>query len=96
MVICSPNTLYAYLQADDDGRERNPDRGKCAKRSRSRSSICGRISARHACSSIARASSFGFAAQNVDSARQALRELEMRLERCDERTPLRASWTERI
>ena len=80
VVICSPNTLYAYLQAIMMGVKGV----QIAESAREIQDVLEhlRLDFVEARGRFDRASDqLRFAAQNVDSARQALRDLEMRLER---------------
>lgn len=80
VVICSPNTLYAYLQAIMLGVKGI----QIAENARELQEVLEHLRQDfvEARGRFDRASDqLRFAAQNVDSARQALRDLEMRLER---------------
>lgn len=80
VIVCSPNTLYAYLQAVMLGIKGV----QVAERAREIQKTLGHLRQDFVEARVRfdRASDqLRFAAQNIDSARQALRDLEMRLER---------------
>ena len=86
VILCSPNTLYAYLQAIMMGVKGI----QIAESAREIQSTLEHLRQDfvEARSRFDRASDqLRFAAQNVDSARQALRDLEMRLERATAAQP---------
>lgn len=86
VVVCSPNTLYAYLQAIMMGVKGM----QIAESAREIQEVLEHLRQDfvEARGRFDRASDqLRFAAQNVDSARQALRDLEMRLERASAGQP---------